>query len=191
MQNFDEYIAAQTLIASNLKTPKSLEKLIESIFTSTTDSNSLVFTAGNGGSASTAEHFSADLAQMGKRTGREVRSFCLNTQTALSSALANDYEYSQVLTTQLSAFESSKFILVVFSASGNSKNILNAVNFALEAGKEVHCFVGFDGGEILNIKKVNVIYFPDSKKNYGIAENLHLTATHYVVDKLIEKFAVK
>ena len=60
----------------------------------------------------------------------------------------------------------------------------------MTAGKEVHCFVGFTGGEILNIEKVNVIYFPDSEKNYGKVENLHLSTTHYVVDRLIEKFTV-
>ena len=190
MQSFSEYLTSQNLIASNLRTTNSLEKLIESIFDSASDSNSIVFTIGNGGSASTAEHFSADLAQMEKRTGHPVRSFCLNSQIALSSAFANDHDYSNVLSDQLASFKGSNYILVAFSASGNSKNILSAVNFSLAAGKEVHCFVGFSGGEVLNIEKVNAIYFPDSEINYGIAENLHLTATHYVVDRLIEKFSV-
>ena len=190
MLSFSEYISSQNLIAGALRDKDSLDKLVESIFDSASNPNSIVFTIGNGGSASTAEHFSADLAQMEKRTGYSVRSFCLNSQIALSSAFANDYEYSSVLTTQLSPFKDNNYILVAFSASGNSKNVLNAVNFALTAGKEVHCFVGFTGGEILNIEKVNVIYFPDSEKNYGIAENLHLTATHYVVDRLIKKFIV-
>jgi D-sedoheptulose 7-phosphate isomerase len=190
MQSFSEYISSQNLIASNLRGSDSLDKLIESISGSASNPNSIVFTIGNGGSASTAEHFSADLAQMEKRTGHAVRSFCLNSQIALSSAFANDHDYSTALSDQLASFKGSNYILVAFSASGNSKNILSAVNFSLAAGKEVHCFVGFSGGEVLNIEKVNVIYFPDSEKNYGIAENLHLTATHYVVDRLIEKFAV-
>ena len=190
MLSFSEYISSQNLIAGALRDKDSLDKLVESIFDSASNPNSIVFTIGNGGSASTAEHFSADLAQMEKRTGYSVRSFCLNSQIALSSAFANDYEYSSVLTTQLSPFKDNNYILVAFSASGNSKNVLNAVNFSLTAGKEVHCFVGFTGGEILNIEKVNVIYFPDSEKNYGIAENLHLTATHYVVDRLIKIFNV-
>ena len=190
MQSFSEYISHQNLIAGALIGKGSLDNLVESIFDSATNPNSIVFTIGNGGSASTAEHFSADLAQMEKRTGYAVRSFCLNSQIALSSAFANDYDYSTALAAQLTSFKDISYILVAFSASGNSKNILNAVNFSLAAGKEVHCFVGFNGGEVLNIEKVNVIYFPDSEKNYGIAENLHLTATHYVVDRLIEKFAV-
>jgi phosphoheptose isomerase len=107
---------------------------------------------------------------------------------ALSSAFANDFDYASVLAKQLSSFANSNFILVAFSASGRSQNLLEAIKFSLEAKKEVHCLIGFDGGEIINIKNANVIYFPDSKQDYGIVENLHLTAAHYVVDRLVEKF---
>ena len=188
MQSFSEYISSQNIIASNLKSTESIDKLVDSIFESSTNPNSIVFTIGNGGSASTAEHFSADLSQMEKRTGIAVRSFCLNSQIALSSAFANDYDYTSVLAKQLSSFANSNFILVAFSASGRSKNILEAIKFSLEAKKEVHCLIGFDGGEIIDIKNANVIHFPDPKLDYGIVENLHLTATHYIVDRLVEKF---
>ena len=183
MQSFSEYISSQNAIANKIQSDHTLNNLIDSIYNLAKDSNSIVFTIGNGGSASTAEHFSADLSQMEKRTGHAIRSFCLNSQIALSSAFANDYEYSSVLTRQLSSFKNSNFILVAFSASGSSRNILEAIKFSLEVKKEVHSFIGFDGGEIIDIKQVNVIYFPDRRKDYGIIENLHLTASHYVVDK--------
>jgi D-sedoheptulose 7-phosphate isomerase len=188
MVSFSEYIASQNVIASSIKDTTSLENLVDSIWNLAKNSNSIIFTIGNGGSASTAEHFSADLGQMGVRTGQTVRSFCLNSQIALSSAFANDHDYSSVIARQLSSFKNSNFILIAFSASGSSKNILEAIKFSLEIKKEVHCFIGFDGGEILNIKKANIIYFPDSRKDYGIVENLHLTASHYVIDRLVEKF---
>ena len=165
----------------------SFQKGIDMV-SSAYNSGKKIITCGNGGSASTAEHFSADLGQMEKRTGYSIRSFCLNTQIALSSAFANDYDYTSVLAKQLSSFVNSNFILIAFSASGRSKNILEAIKFSLEAKKEVHCLIGFDGGEIINIKNANVIHFPDSKQDYGIVENLHLTATHYIVDRLVEKF---
>ena len=188
MQSFSEYILSQNSIADKIQSDLSLDILINSIWNLAKDSKSIIFTIGNGGSASTAEHFSADLGQMEKRTGYSIRSFCLNTQIALSSAFANDYDYTSVLAKQLSSFVNSNFILIAFSASGRSKNILEAIKFSLEAKKEVHCLIGFDGGEIINIKNANVIYFPDSKQDYGIVENLHLTATHYIVDRLVEKF---
>ena len=188
MQSFSEYILSQNSIADKIQSDLSLDILIDSIWNLAKDSNSIVFTIGNGGSASTAEHFSADLGQMEKRTGYSIRSFCLNTQIALSSAFANDYDYASVLAKQLSSFANSKFILVAFSASGRSKNILEAIKFSLEAKKEAHCFIGFNGGEIINIKNANIIYFPDPKQDYGIVENLHLAASHYIVDRLVEKF---
>ena len=188
MISFSEYISSQNAIAGAMTSTNSLENLVNSIWNLEKDSDSMIFTIGNGGSASTAEHFSADLGQMGIRTGKAIRSFCLNSQIALSSAFANDYDYSSVIVKQLSSFKHSNFILIAFSASGNSKNILDAIKFSLEEKKEVHCFIGFDGGEVLNIKKVNVIYFPDTGKDYGIVENLHLTASHFVIDRLIEKF---
>jgi D-sedoheptulose 7-phosphate isomerase len=188
MQSFSEYNLAQNSIAHKIQSDLSLDILINSIWNLAKDSNSIVFTIGNGGSASTAEHFSADLGQMEKRTGYSIRSFCLNTQIALSSAFANDYDYTSALARQLSSFASSNYILVAFSASGSSKNILEAIRVSLEVKKEVHCFIGFSGGEIINVKNTNVIYFPDPKENYGIVENLHLTASHYIVDRLVEKF---
>ena len=188
MQNFSEYISSQNSIAGKIQSDLSLDILIHSIWNLAKDSNSIVFTIGNGGSASTAEHFSADLGQMEKRTSYSIRSFCLNTQIALSSAFANDYDYTSALARQLASFANSNYILVAFSASGSSKNLLEAIKFSLEAKKEVHCFIGFSGGEILNIKNANLIYFPDPKQNYGIVENLHLTASHYIVDRLVEKF---
>jgi D-sedoheptulose 7-phosphate isomerase len=188
MKSFSEYNLAQNSIAHKIQSDLSLEILINSIWNLAKDSNSIVFTIGNGGSASTAEHFSADLGQMEKRTGYSIRSFCLNTQIALSSAFANDYDYTSALARQLSSFASSNYILVAFSASGSSKNILEAIRFSLEVKKEVHCFIGFSGGEIINVKNTNVIFFPDPKENYGIVENLHLTASHYIVDRLVEKF---
>jgi len=188
MLSFSQYISNQNSIANKIQNSFSLEILINSIWELAKDSDSIVFTVGNGGSASTAEHFSADLGQMEKRTGHAIRSFCLNSQTALSSAFANDYEYSSVLVRQLSAFKNCNYILVAFSASGSSNNILEAIKFSLGIKKEVHCFIGFGGGEIINIKNTNVIYFPDPKKNYGVVENLHLTVSHYIVDRLVEKF---
>jgi D-sedoheptulose 7-phosphate isomerase len=187
MHKFSEYLLAQNNIANNLQSKQSLERLIQSLWKLVKDPSSIIFTIGNGGSASTAEHFSADLSQMEKRTGHSIRSFCLNSQIAISSAFANDFDYSSVIKKQLSAFREVNFALVAFSVSGNSQNILEAVNFTLELSKDVHCFTGFDGGKFKSFKKANIIHFPDKNLDYGMAENLHLTTCHFVIDSLIEK----
>jgi D-sedoheptulose 7-phosphate isomerase len=188
MLSFSQYLSIHTEIVGELKNTKSINELIECIWNLSKDENSIIFTAGNGGSASTAEHFSADLGQMEKRTGHAIRSVCLNSQIALSSAFANDSNFQSAMSQQLSSYKNSNFVFVAFSASGNSENILRAIELAITYGKEIFCFVGFDGGKVIKMNKVNAIYFPDVRNDYGVAENLHLIASHYIVDRLIEKF---
>ena len=188
MLSLSQYLSIHTEIVGELKNTKSINELIECIWNLSKDENSIIFTAGNGGSASTAEHFSADLGQMEKRTGHAIRSVCLNSQIALSSAFANDLNFQSVISQQLSSYKNSNFVFVAFSASGNSENILRAMELTISYRKETFCFVGFDGGKVIKMNKVNAIYFPDARNDYGVAENLHLIASHYIVDRLIEKF---
>jgi D-sedoheptulose 7-phosphate isomerase len=188
MLSFSEYVSSHNSIVSESNTALKINNLIECIWHLSKDQNSIVFTAGNGGSASTAEHFSADLGQMEKRTGNAVRSLSLNSQIALNSAFTNDLNHESAMVKQLSSFKNFNYILITFSASGNSENIVNAIESSLALNKKVFCFVGFDGGKVINIKNAQLIYFPDKSKDYGKVENLHLAASHYVVDRLVEKF---
>jgi len=191
MLSLSEYFTIHKKILEENDNAVSITDLIDCIYNLSEAENSIIFTAGNGGSASTAEHFSADLGQMEKRTGHAIRSVCLNSQISLNSAFANDLNYQSVMSQQLSSYKNCNFIFVAFSASGNSENILRAIQTSLAYGKRVFCFVGFDGGKIITNNKVKSIYFSDTKKNYGIVENLHLLASHFIVDRLVEKFLEK
>ena len=162
----------------------ALGELVTEIVQLSANPNSVIFTAGNGGSAATADHFSADLALTNKRVGTRVRSVCLNSHLALNSALANDIGYEYALAEQLENFNSQNNSLVVFSASGNSKNLLRLLDVADTSGVSSWAFLGFDGGQISHLKTTRSITFPDELKNYGVAENLHLMAAHYVVDQV-------
>jgi len=191
MLSLSEYFTIHKKILEENDNTVSINDLIDCIYNLSEAEDSLIFTAGNGGSASTAEHFSADLGQMEKRTGHAIRSVCLNSQISLNSAFANDLNYQSVMSRQLSSYKNCNFIFVAFSASGNSENILRAIETSLAYEKRVFCFVGFDGGKIITNNKVKSIYFSDTKKNYGIVENLHLLASHFIVDRLVEKFLEK
>ena len=191
MLSLSEYFTIHKKILEENDNTVSIIDLIDCIYNLSDAENSIIFTAGNGGSASTAEHFSADLGQMEKRTGHAIRSVCLNSQISLNSAFANDLNYQSVMSQQLSSYKNCNFIFVAFSASGNSENILKAIETSLAYGKRVFCFVGFDGGKIVTNNKVKSIYFSDTKKNYGVAEDLHLLASHFIVDRLVEKFLEK
>jgi D-sedoheptulose 7-phosphate isomerase len=188
VSTLQEYLKFHCDILESLKNERSIEELIECISDLSRDNNSIIFTAGNGGSASTAEHFSADLSQMEKRTGIRVRSICLNSQVSLSSAFSNDISYENALVNQLSSYNNCNFLFVGFSASGNSENIVRAMEYSLRLGKEVYCFVGFNGGKMVKLDKVKAVLFSDANRDYGIAENLHLITAHFIIDRLVEKF---
>ena len=160
-----------------------LSSLISRLAQVSQDKTSLVFTAGNGGSATTADHFAADLSLTNKRIGYPIPAICLNSHLGLNSALSNDISYEFALSEQLKNFRSGKHLLIVFSASGNSKNLLNLLNTAAKMGIESWAFLGFSGGEIARMSEVNTLTFFDKLHNYGVAENAHLLACHYVIEQ--------
>ncbi len=141
---------------------------------------------GNGGSSTTAEHFATDLLLMGARTGTECRALSLTSQIGSMTALANDFDYSQAFSRQLRAVIRPEDLVIGFSASGNSKNVVNALNYCKEVQVESYCFLGFDGGALLQSGITKSLHFSTEPKLYGLVENLHLTACHFVIDRLVE-----
>src|SRR6185503_18773626 len=108
-----------------------------------------VFIMGNGGSASTASHFVCDLAKNTRRDGLpHYRVIGLTDNMAIFSAYANDEGYESVFAKQLENLISPGDIVIGISASGNSQNVLNALQFAKERGTRTIAFTGFDGGRI-------------------------------------------
>jgi D-sedoheptulose 7-phosphate isomerase len=77
-------------------------------------------------------------------------------------------------------------LVIGFSASGNSANVINALKYCSEAEVESYCFLGFNGGSLLQSGITRNIHFSTELKLYGLVENLHLIACHYVIDKLVE-----
>ena len=106
-----------------------------------------VFTAGNGGSASTASHMAADLGKntIGPNMPR-FRIVSLSENAAIVTALANDLGYESVFSEQLTNLIRAGDVLIVVSASGNSPNILRAIRYAQKQSAEVVGLLGFDGG---------------------------------------------
>ena len=188
MLDFKEYFELHSTILRNFQGEQNILNLVNDIENLAQYPDSLIFTVGNGGSASTAEHFSADLSLMEQRTGTQVRSICLNSSVALNSALSNDISYETALVNQINLYNKFDYLLVTFSASGNSLNILQTIELALANKKKVYSFVGFDAGAMKDIKLLNLIHYYDPLKNYGIAENLQLSATHYVIELLVKRF---
>ncbi len=149
------------------------------------DAGAMVFTAGNGGSAATASHWVNDLAKATRRPGRRsFRVIGLADNISWFSALANDEGYERVFAGQLENLARPGDVLIVISASGNSPNLIRAVDHAREARMTSIALLGFDGGQLL--KRVDEAFWvPTPYGAYGLVESIHSVACDIVTSCLI------
>jgi D-sedoheptulose 7-phosphate isomerase len=139
-----------------------------------------VFVLGNGGSASTASHMAADL---GKNTiGANMRRFrimSLNDNMPLLTALGNDLGYHQVFAEQLMNLIRPGDVLVVISGSGNSPNVLRAIDYARGECAQVVGLLGFSGGRAAELCDTAIVV---DSQDYGVIEDAHLILNHILVE---------
>ena len=148
-----------------------------------------VFIVGNGGSAATASHFACDL---GKGTlerhydmhKKRFRAYSLTDNVALMTAYGNDLDYGDIFSQQLKNLIQQGDILIAITGSGNSKNILKAIELANNVGAETIAFLGFQGGKAKEIVDHSIII---ESENYGVIEDLHLMLEHMICQSLKEK----
>jgi D-sedoheptulose 7-phosphate isomerase len=151
------------------------------------DSGAMIYIAGNGGSASTASHWVNDLGKATKGNGRlPIRAMSLNDNMSWLTALANDEGYERVFSGQLENFAQSGDILIVISASGNSPNLLRAVELAQMRGVFTIALLGFDGG-LLKGRVDDYLWLPTEKGAYGLVESAHGVLCHLLTTCLAEE----
>lgn len=140
-------------------------------------SSASVFFIGNGGSASTASHFANDLALGTNSYDKPFRVFSLVDNPAVMTAIGNDFGYEEVFERQLRVLAKPGDYLVSISASGNSKNLIRAIEYA--NSNQIHTIgiTSFDGGQMKQICKSG-IHVPANPKEYGPAEDAHLVLDH-------------
>jgi len=138
-----------------------------------------IFTAGNGGSSATASHMVNDLVKgcrVNNRTGFDA--ICLSDSSTLVTCLANDFCYDDIYKIMLETYATPGDVLIVFSGSGNSPNIINACKYAKEAGLFVIGFGGRDGGKMKGLCDICLIAPTDSME---ALEDMHLIYEHALV----------
>jgi D-sedoheptulose 7-phosphate isomerase len=139
----------------------------------------MVFLFGNGGSASLASHFACDL---GKGTahcngGKRFRALALTDNIPTMTAWANDSSYEDIFAEQLRNFVQPRDVAFAISGSGNSKNVLNALEVAREARAATIGVTGFAGGKMKSLCDICVVVPSD---NMQIIEDLHLSMAHSI-----------
>jgi len=146
---------------------------------------SQVFIMGNGGSAATASHFVCDLAKNTRQEGLpHFRVIGLTDNMAIFSAYANDEGYENVFSQQLANLIQPGDIVVGISASGNSKNVLNAINEARKHNVKTIGFTGFDGGLLGQMVDVNIHVKSDVIEH---VEDIHLMLEHIIIKAIKER----
>ena len=148
-----------------------------------------VFLAGNGGSAATASHVTNDLLK-GCRRGDEpgFRAICLNDSSTLLTCLANDYAYEDVYAILLETYAKKDDVLVLFSGSGNSPNVVKAAEKARQMSVRVVGFGGRDGGRMKPLCDLAVIAPTDSME---MLEDFHLVYFHDLACTLQEELGCR
>mgnify|MGYP006083085547 CR=1 FL=1 len=139
-----------------------------------------IFWCGNGGSASQANHLSAELVGgMYKKKIMPIQSICLNCDSAFITAWSNDDQFDNIFSRQLEALGRNEDILIALSTSGNSPNIINAAKYAKSNGIYVISLTGNTGGEVKKYSDINInVPSNDTQR----VQEVHILIGHILCD---------
>ena len=135
-----------------------------------------VFSAGNGGSAAQAQHFSAELVGRFLRERKALSSICLNTDTSILTSLSNDYDFSDIFKRQIEAHGTKKDALLVFSTSGRSTNIIKAI----EAARSKQITTVLLTGQVNEILAQPDFHIQVPSRNTPLIQTIHMHIMHSI-----------
>jgi D-sedoheptulose 7-phosphate isomerase len=164
---------------------ENLSDLIENAY----HAGRFVFICGNGGSGANASHLCEDLAKCTLRdfeTQKRLRVLSLTDNAAWLMAVANDLAYDRIFVEQLKNLASPGDLLLAISGSGNSPNILKAVDWANQNDLVTVGITGFGGGKLKDLAQHNVHAGID---DMGIVESLHSVLFHWIIDDLYRRIS--
>lgn len=164
----------------------AIAELIE-LLEQTCESGGGIFAAGNGGSSAVASHFVVDLASNALVDGFPgYRVMCLSDNVESMTAIANDSGYENVFSRQIRCHLRPGDVLIAFSVSGNSENVVRAVEMTKLMGGTAVGLTGFDGGRLREICDLSV-HIPATRDEYGPVEDAFSCVTHIVTGYLTMK----
>lgn len=145
--------------------------------------NKTIYCFGNGGSASTASHFQNDFMKMlNTKSNYKFNFVCLNDNVATIMAIANDISYDEIFRFQLTDRLQPGDVVIAISGSGNSINVIKAVQYAKSQGNDIIALTGFNGGTLGILADVHLNAPVDSMQ---ITEDIHLMFNHLLVSTLL------
>ena len=148
-----------------------------------------IFIFGNGGSAGTASHFACDINKGAcLDLDKKFKVICLNDNIPTMLAYANDIAYEQVFIQQLKNFLKPHDLVIGISGSGNSKNVLKAIEYANKNQAETIGLTGFAGGQLAGLAKQSLVVKSDDMQKI---EDVHLVTVHIIMQALFKELNSK
>lgn len=169
-----KYQAAQVL-------SKPIAAAVQAILASVT-SGGKVLACGNGGSAADAQHFAAEFVGRYERERPELGAIALTTDSSILTAIANDYDFSVIFSKQVRALGGAGDVLLAISTSGNSANVLAAIEAAHEREMTVVALTGRGGGKINHALRETDVHICVPHERTARIQEVHLLVLHCICD---------
>lgn len=177
--HFQDSIDVKQLAQAELAVPihRAGEALVQSLL-----NEGKILSCGNGGSAGDAQHFSAELLNRFEQERPPLPAIALSTDSSTITAIANDYDYNEIFSKQVMALGQSGDVLLAISTSGNSANVIQAINAAHERNMIVIALTGRGGGEIAKILRDSDFEIRVPSDRTARVQEVHLVVIHCLCD---------
>lgn len=179
LAHFRESAQLKTEAASVLARP--IMQAVELMFMALSNGNKILG-CGNGGSAADAQHFAAELVGRFERERLPLPAIALTTDTSILTAVGNDYGFKDIFSKQVQAFGQAGDVLLAFSTSGNSVNVIAAIEAALERDMRIVALTGKGGGQIGKMLTDADVHICVPHDRTARIQEVHLLAVHCLCD---------
>lgn len=175
------YIASLQEMISKIDT-NAIERVVELLLDAYDKGNS-IYIFGNGGSGTTASHMTGDFIKgVSYGLDKKFRMICLNDNYTTLTAFANDISFDLVFVEPLKNFLQGGDVVIGLSGSGNSRNVVYALEYAKERNASIIGFSGYSGGKVKELADISIHIPIDSME---ISEDLHLSVLHMIKNRVI------
>lgn len=181
VNSFQDYVTRVSLALSATSSER-IEEVIK-IILNCSENGGTIWLIGNGGSASTSSHFATDLNRCTNSKGEPIKGLSLCDNSSLITAIGNDFGFQEIFVKQLTNLAKKSDLLISISASGNSVNIIKAIEYAKTNSIKTVALNGFNGGRVHEICDFS-IHVPTAIGDYGVAEDAHSIISHFICSQM-------
>ncbi|MGZ8156681.1 MAG: phosphoheptose isomerase [Burkholderiales bacterium] len=180
-ENFSEsaHLKLQSMDALAAPIASAAERMVQCL-----KRDGKILACGNGGSAADCQHFSAELLNRFEMERPSLAAIALTTDTSTLTSIANDYDFEQVFSKQVRGLGQANDVLLAITTSGNSRNVIAAVEAAHEAGMSVIALTGRNGGRMSEVLGADDIHICVPATNTARIQEVHLLTLHCICDAI-------